>query len=251
MNVDYWRLKARLLYLFNDVEFSPDTTELATATYFGDVRVIDSATHDEKWQSPQETKHEGPIHELCYTADGRYLLSISFDHTLKVWNASDGKLLHTEPLEPLATSIAVSPTRLVALGLDPGRYYTPFPNGQASEIQLGMLRMEEAGEGDRPVFEKVRRLSGLTGKVWSVAYSPDGHWLAAGCEDDVLRVWDTETWELVASLAGHQGPIVYVSFSLDGKHICASGGHFRRAMAVRTRRCLGMAVNKPSFHGVS
>ncbi len=40
----------------------------------------------------------------------------------------------------------------------------------------------------------------------SVAYSHDGTLLAAGCDDDRIYLWNTETQSLVTIIEGHRGP---------------------------------------------
>ena len=56
--------------------------------------------------------------------------------------------------------------------------------------------------------------------VKSVAFSPDGHFLAAGGSD--TKLWDTSSFQEVAALVvGHSGEIHSVAFSLDG-HLLAT-----------------------------
>ena len=49
--------------------------------------------------------------------------------------------------------------------------------------------------------------------VSQVAFSPDGEYLAAGTgKDNAVRVWSTNTWELVATLKGHSRPVTGITF---------------------------------------
>ncbi|CAE6486732.1 unnamed protein product, partial [Rhizoctonia solani] len=59
--------------------------------------------------------------------------------------------------------------------------------------------------------------------VHSVAYSPDGTRVAAGCDDDTVKILNAHDGTLVVDpLEGHDGTVCSISFSPDGKFI-ASG----------------------------
>jgi len=62
------------------------------------------------------------------------------------------------------------------------------------------------------------------GDILSVAFSPDGKRLASGVGDNSIRLWDVDTGEEVAVLAGHIGPVETVAFSPDGKRLASASG---------------------------
>ncbi len=60
-------------------------------------------------------------------------------------------------------------------------------------------------------------------RVISVAYSPDGKWLASGGYDGVVRVWDADTGKLLRECRGHTSHVWPVAFSPDGKLLASAG----------------------------
>jgi WD40 repeat protein len=62
------------------------------------------------------------------------------------------------------------------------------------------------------------------GRVWSVAYSPNGDRVATGCEDGTIRVWDTTTGDLRNVFVGHRPGELGVAWSSDSRFLASTGG---------------------------
>ena len=54
---------------------------------------------------------------------------------------------------------------------------------------------------------------GLTDKINSVAFSPDGLTLASGSRDDTIRLWDASSGKALQTLEGHWGEVYSVAFT--------------------------------------
>jgi WD40 repeat protein len=68
-------------------------------------------------------------------------------------------------------------------------------------------------------------LTGPTGYVWAVAFSPDGSTLAAGVTDGTVWMWnlaDPAHPALIATLTGPQGHVFSVAFSPSGRTLAAA-----------------------------
>src|SRR6478672_9403614 len=51
----------------------------------------------------------------------------------------------------------------------------------------------------------------------AVAFSPDNRWLASGGKDNVIKIWDLATGNVLRTLYGHTGNVNTVAVSPDGK----------------------------------
>jgi WD40 repeat protein len=59
-------------------------------------------------------------------------------------------------------------------------------------------------------------LRGHAGDVSTVAFSPDGRWVASGGEDSTVKVWNSHSGDLLRSFRGHTGLVSTMAF-LDGR----------------------------------
>jgi WD40 repeat protein len=176
--------------------FSPDGAFLAIPSG-EDVRLFDTATG--RWRTTLR-EHRGRVRAIAFAPNGR-VMATGNDATLCLWDRETGQALaFLSGHGGLVRNLAFSPTgtALASAGDDGVRIWS-MPAGRA--------------------------LSALNGPpAHMVAFSSDGQWLATGCVDGKVRLWETQGYTLRHTLPHDDGRgEVGVAFSPDGKWL-ASGG---------------------------
>jgi WD40 repeat protein len=186
------------------------TTQGAREPSFGELKVWDAQTGRQQLARKAHTKS---IHAAAFSPDGKHLVSMSFDQTVKLWDAANGQELLT--LNPLEKG-----TSIVATG--GGVAFSP----DGTRLAAGIIAPPLANVvrvWDVPGGREILTLRGHTDVVSSLAFSRDGLRLASGSWDQTVRVWDAQTGKVVHTLTKHTGAVWGVAFSPDGTRL-ASGG---------------------------
>ncbi len=88
-------------------------------------------------------------------------------------------------------------------------------------------------------LKKQRTLKGHTGKIRSLAFSPDGRVLVSASSDRTVMFWDPRTGESLHTVLMHEEPVKSAAFSSTGEFIASvTEGEAARIWCVKTGVCL-------------
>ena len=178
------------------------------------------------------------------TPDGKRLVSVSLDRTLRLWDLNSGApLMHFYGCVGTVGSFAVTSDgqaliyatedhSLVMYDLGSGTLLRRF-RGHSSKIGMcllspdGQLVIAAASDSSVRVWrvqtgEQLLLLTGHESPSSSGAVSKDGRYLITGSWDHTLRVWDLKTGRQVRTLQGHTGAVSGFSLTSDGKYVVSA-----------------------------
>ena len=163
----------------------------------------------------QYTAHGGPVRGLAVSADGKWLVSASFDYSAVLWS-TDGMV---EKRRLLGHEAAVN-----AAAFSPDGQFLVTAGDDSS---LRVWRMDELLDQAQPPSPQV--LPGHKAKIVHLAFSSNGRLLASSSWDHSIGVWSVPDFSNLAYLRAHQSPVNAAVFSADASRLYSAGadGHIR------------------------
>jgi WD40 repeat protein len=183
--------------------FTPDGKRLFSAGRGGAIKCWDVATGREL---NRFNGHQNDVNALALSKDGKWLVSASADQTVRLWNAASGKQERTfQQSGPLFAVAFNSNNQFVAAGATP------------------IIKVWDAATGNEVRSFNNSINNQRTPTIYSLAFSPDGSVLAAGGDNNEIRLWESATAQPRTTLLGHASVVNALQFNSDGQWL-ASGG---------------------------
>ncbi len=242
-------------YAIFDIAFHPNGTQIASASTDHTIKLWDLKTYKDIHTFKG---HLGPVLSIAFLRGGQQIVSGSIDKRVKLWDTKTGTELasfsghYNKWMAGAILDLAVSPdgcriasagddgtVRLwdASLDLNPiaGKGHTQSVNCVAcspdnSRIITGgqdeLVKIWDASTGI-----ELATLKGYPGYVRSVAFSPDGSLIAAAGMDNrrnpvhrdhCIKIWNSSTYQEIATLSGHERFIDDIFFSPDSQRIASA-----------------------------
>ncbi len=202
----------------NVTQFTPDGEYIVTGGDVG-LHLYSAESLEEVWSIPAQQ----PIISIALSPDGS-LIAVGMDDgsaTLVDLHSRDiiGGSLNEEGDGDGLYSLAWYDQRethgglLLALGFNDGN------------IIISQIQDDSSTNESHPEVTLLDNLDQQSSGVVSMAFSPNGKVLATGIRNGLISIWDTETWEWIGFLEGHElaNAVSSLVWSDDGRLLLSGG----------------------------
>lgn len=144
--------------------------------------------------------HTHGVLAVAFSPDGQTIASSSLDQTIRLWNIQTGQATAWQGHDAAIWTIAFSPDGRLASG------------SEDQTIKLWNIETQHC----------YRTLTGHTGMVQSVSYSPDGLTLVSAALNQSIRLWETQSGQCLKTWQGYSKGVFCAVFHPDGQRLASA-----------------------------
>ena len=194
--------------------------------------------------------HESGVTSIALSPDERWLLSGSFDLTVRLWDFPSIKQMHflfKEKAEDYPIDGQWPPPPMVmAVAFSPNNQFA------AAGHRDRTIRIWEIRKKDHPIILRGH------GGILALAFSPDSSLLVSGGHGPIVQLWDLKTKEQAFELGGHGFQARALGFTKDGQSLVSTSidgnvrfwnvltGELEKQIHLNCRGIYGFASSKDS-----
>ena len=203
---------------------SPD--EKTLAVYGKGLNLLDVVTGQTLWTATPQFGLES----LVFSPDGKTLVGAGSE--IIFWEAATGREIRR------LTEIS----DFGKLAFSPDGKFLVLAGNSTKEFAIHLL--------DAATGQSIRKLTGHTSPITSIAFSADGRTLASGrrtniARPDTVKLWDTSTGQMVRTLSGNSLAVNDVAFSNDNRTLLAGAGIEIRLWDATTGQLIRLIKDNP------
>jgi WD40 repeat protein len=188
---------------------------LVTCEYGGTVKLWETSS----WKNLATWKdHTSCVFACDFSHDGKLFATADTSGKLIITDLETNKAIHTLNMGSfLAFALFSVDDKTIAVG----------PSSLGGIMLINSVTGENEGE-----------LAAPSEKVFAIAYSPDGRYLASEDASDII-LWDLTTKQLALRFKGHAKRVTEIRFSHDSRYLLSTGDDgVLKLWSVETQECL-------------
>jgi len=221
--------------------FSPDGQTLAWPGGNQDHMVyLWHATRGGSWGMGRAEGPPAGYSSVCFTADGKTVISSSWKGVIRLWDLVSGQMLRTiNPglgeisgmvLSPTGTLLACADRRehFALVDLATGEVHRRLTHPGADSCCMAFSPegtvLVTTGSGSARLWDTLtgRLIREVDDQVIAVAFAPDGQTLALGTSTGTIHLWDLENYHQLGELVNRHS-VQTLAFTPDGQTLVSAG----------------------------
>ncbi len=234
---------------WNSVAMQPGGDWLACLDRTGRLVLVDATSPTTEFELTPRTGNllhpSNADAKLSWTEDGRWLAAVTDADVITLWNTDSLERIRSVDVGSLVCSVTFSPDgSKLAYSSYAGIEILDMRTGQLYRYQFFSEDVEWNPDSSKLLVQRShseelfgivvldpadgsfgQTFLGATRDIKSLAWSPDGSRIAAGCDDGSIYVWDASSTHLLAQIADHHRPVSWVRWRPDGQQLMSGAAH--------------------------